>query len=146
MPQIDRVSDATPELRAAILAPLQAYSRLRGLVWQPTSLVLVLKEDTEVVGGLIGHYHWEWLQIEVLAVVKHLRGQGWGKRLMAEAEQIGVTAGCHHAWVDTFSFQAPGFYEKLGYRIFGELPEYPTGQTRFFLAKQLLVEGKPNQE
>ena len=39
--------------------------------------------------------------------------------------------------MDTFSFQARPFYEKLGYRVFGQLPDYPRGQTRYFLAKAL---------
>lgn len=137
MPTMERLAEATPEVRAAIVAPLNAYSRLRGFVWQPHPLVLALRENGEIVGGLLGHHHWEWLHVEILAVAKHLRGQGWGRRLLTEAEGLALAAGCHHAWVDTFSFQARPFYEKLGYRVFGELPDYPTGQTRFFLAKHL---------
>ena len=44
--------------------------------------------------------------------------------------------GCHSAWVETFSFQAPGFYRKLGYEPFGEL-DYPPGHKRIFLHKRL---------
>jgi hypothetical protein len=51
--------------------------------------------------------------------------------------RLALEAGCHHAWVDTFSFQARHLYEKLGYRLFGALPDYPRGQTRYFLAKDL---------
>ena len=47
-----------------------------------------------------------------------------------------VERGCHSVWVDTFSFQAPGFYPKLGYKVFGEL-DYPPGHKRIFLQKRL---------
>jgi hypothetical protein len=45
--------------------------------------------------------------------------------------------GCEYCWLDTFSFQAPGFYEKYGYTRFGELGEYPRGHKRFFYTKKI---------
>ena len=64
-----------------------------------------------------------------------LRGKGIGRKLMADAEARALERGCHSAWVDTFSFQAPGFYPKLGYEVFGEL-DYPPHK-RIFLQKRL---------
>ena len=55
---------------------------------------------------------------------------------MGDAEARALERGCHSAWVDTFSFQAPGFYPKLGYTVFGEL-DYPPGHKRIFLQKRL---------
>lgn len=69
------------------------------------------------------------------------RGRGWGRRLVGEAESLAVASGCHHAWVDTFSFQSRPFYERLGYRVFGVLPDYPRGETRYFLSKALPTRG-----
>jgi GNAT superfamily N-acetyltransferase len=138
MPQISRLPELTPAERAAIVAPLDAFSRARGFVWQPQPLALALRDEQGgIVGGLIGELQWGWLRIDILAVAEGLRGEGWGRRLLAEAEHGAAAAGCHHAWVDTFSFQARPFYEKRGYRVFGELPDYPSGQTRYFLAKAL---------
>jgi len=48
-----------------------------------------------------------------------------------------VWLACHSAWLDTFEFQARGFYERLGYSCFGELPNYPVGFSRYFLKKTL---------
>jgi hypothetical protein len=62
---------------------------------------------------------------------------------MGAAEGRAVERGCHSAWVDTFSFQAPGFYPKLGYEVFGEL-DYPPGHKRIFLQKRL--SGGPAQK
>ena len=45
--------------------------------------------------------------------------------------------GCRYAHLDTFSYQARPFYDRLGYRLFGELENYPPGHSRFFLRKQL---------
>ena len=140
MLRIERLAEASPTEKVAIVAPLDAFSRQQGFAWQPAPLVLALRaEGGSIAGGLIGELQWGWLRIEILAVAEEFRGDGWGRRLVAEAEQVAVQAGCHGSWVDTFSFQAPDFYLRLGYRVFGELPDYPTGQTRFFLAKRLTV-------
>ena len=77
-----------------------------------------------------------WLFIRYLWVSEALRGKGIGRKLMADAEARALERGCHSAWVDTFSFQAPGFYPKLGYTVFGEL-DYPPGHKRIFLQKRL---------
>ncbi len=138
MPRVDRLADPSAADRADILAPLDAFSRGRGYAWQPAALVLALRDDAgRVVGGLTGEVQWGWLRIDILAVAEALRGGGWGRRLVEAAEAAAVAAGCHGAWVDTFTFQSPGFYERLGYVPFGELPDYPTGQTRIFFRKRL---------
>ncbi len=138
MSRIDRIEDPTPEDRAAILAPLEGHGRDRGFVWRPEPLVLALRDDGgAIVGGLTGMLLWDWLRVDILAVDEGLRGRGWGTRLLAEAEAIAGAAGCRHAWLDTFSFQARPFYERHGYRVFGELADFPRGQARYFLAKDL---------
>jgi GNAT superfamily N-acetyltransferase len=142
VPTIDLLPEAPAAEQAAIVALLDEASRRLGFVWEVRPFVLALRDDRgAIVGGLIGELHWGWLRIRILAVAEALRGQGWGQRLIAEAERHARAAGCRHAWVDTFSFQARPFYERLGYRVFGELPDYPAGQTRFFLARQLGPEG-----
>jgi GNAT superfamily N-acetyltransferase len=66
----------------------------------------------------------------------HLRGAGLGRDLIGQAERIAIRRGCHSAYLDTFSFQARGFYEALGYTLFGTL-DYPPGHQRRFLQKRL---------
>jgi hypothetical protein len=56
---------------------------------------------------------------------------------MHRAEQEAVARGCHSAWLDTFEFQARGFYERIGYVCFGNLADYPVGFSRFFMRKSL---------
>lgn len=101
-------------------------------------LVILIRDAIgEIVGGLVGKTHWGWLFISHLWVTESLRGQGYGRELMLKAEQEAKKRYCAHAWLDTFSFQALGFYERLGYQIFGVLEDYPQEHKRYFLQKQI---------
>ena len=79
--------------------------------WRP--IAVFVRNDGEVVAGLAGETYCGWLFIKYLWVSEGLRGRGVGRELMARAEARARDRGCHSAWVDTFSFQAPGFYQKL---------------------------------
>jgi len=123
------------DCRLAITAPLGEFSAARGFEFRPIPICLSLREGDRIVGGLIGRTNWEWLYTETLAVATHLRSRGYGRQLMQTAEAIARTRNCVRAWVDTYSFQSPGFYERLGYRIFGALPSYPGAEQCIFLMK-----------
>lgn len=104
----------------------------------PQSLAVLLRgRGGGLRAGLDGFTYAGWLFIRYLWVHAELRHSGVGRRLMAEAERHARTLGCHSAWVDTFSFQAPGFYARLGYREFGRL-DYPPDHQRIFLKKPLV--------
>jgi GNAT superfamily N-acetyltransferase len=139
MPHMEPLDNPTQAEFDAILAPLDSSSRASGFVWRPEVLTLVVRDDAgQIVGGAMGETNWGWLHVRILAFAEELRGQRWGSRLMLEMERRAVARGCHHAWVDTFSFQARPFYEGLGYKVFGTLPDYPVGESRFFLSKALV--------
>lgn len=93
--------------------------------------------EQRVAGGVIGDIYWDWLFINLMFVKNGLRGRGYGQRLLALAEEEARKRGAMHAYLDTFSFQAPEFYQKCGYRVFGELLDFPAGHTRYFFTKQL---------
>jgi GNAT superfamily N-acetyltransferase len=93
--------------------------------------------DHEIVGGVIGATFWDWLYINLMWVREDLRGRGYGQRLLAMAEDEARKRGAKNAYLDTFSFQAPEFYKRYGYRVFGELQDFPAGQQRYFLQKRL---------
>ncbi len=116
---------------------LEAFNESRWPGHQPWKPLAVFARDGEtIVAGLAGETYSGWLFIKYLWVSEALRGGGVGRALMAAAEARAVERGCHSAWVDTFSFQAPGFYPKLGYEPFGEL-DYPPDFKRIFLRKRL---------
>jgi len=91
----------------------------------------------EVLGGLLGSLWGGWLYVQHLWVAAPLRGLGHGRRLMQAAERYAVERGCRNAHLDTSSFQAPAFYEKLGYQVFGSLEDFPPGHTKYFMKKRL---------
>jgi GNAT superfamily N-acetyltransferase len=97
----------------------------------------VLDGTGQAVGGASGHGSFDWLFLELLYVPKQLRGQGIGTRLMQHVEDFAIERGLTGVWLDTFSFQARPFYEKLGYSVFGTLDDHPIGGQRFFLRKRL---------
>src|SRR5437016_5268347 len=111
-----------PSLREAILRPLVDYnaSKVGPIIVEPLAVFLRHPESDAIIGGLWGHLAADWLSIELLYVPDELRARGIGSSLMRKAEEIAAKRGCVGVQLDTFSFQAPGFYEKLGYRAFGK--------------------------
>lgn len=101
--------------------------------------IFVRDDNAAIRAGLIGNCYAGWLFTNLLWVHADLRRQGVGRRLIGEAERHALAFGCHAAFVDTFSFQAPDFYQKLGYEVFGTL-DYAPDHRRFFLKKRLTSE------
>jgi GNAT superfamily N-acetyltransferase len=122
----------------AIAAPLQQFNNENGPPANYSSLVLqVLNAEGNVTGGLFGKIAYDWLHIEFLVVPESLRGQGMGRALMQQAESIALELGCTGIHLDTLAFQARGFYEKLGYTVFGTLDDFPKGGAHYFMSKRL---------
>ena len=103
-------------------------------------LVTSISPEDKIVAGLLAKLSYGWMFVDTLWVADNARGHGLGRRVLHAAENEARRNACTNAWVDTFSFQAQGFYEKCGYKIFGQLPDYPLGHTRYFLSKCLMSE------
>ena len=93
--------------------------------------------EGEIVGGALGEFYWDWFHLDLLWVKDELRGCGYGHRLLVATEHEAKKRGAKGVFLDTFSFQAPEFYLQHGYRVFGELSDFPPGHKRFFLTKEL---------
>ena len=102
----------------------------------PVSIFLRGTND-EVVGGLIGNIWARWLFVRDLWISEPERGHGWGSKLIAEAERYAIEKGAEASYLDTHSFQARPFYEKLGYKVFGVLEDHPPGHSHYWLTKKL---------
>lgn len=105
-------------------------------------LVIFLRDShtsspENIVGGLYGFIGLGWLNVSTLWVAEHLRGKGYGKAILTTAEREAIRQKCDYAYLFTFSFQSPNFYQKLGYEIFGVLDDFPPGYQRLFLKKKL---------
>jgi GNAT superfamily N-acetyltransferase len=98
--------------------------------------IFVRAEDRAIRAGVIGNCYAGWLHINLLWVAAELRRTGIGSFLMAAAEQHGRDFGCHSAWVETFTFQGPHFYPRLGYAEFAR-QDVPPGHARISFQKKL---------
>jgi GNAT superfamily N-acetyltransferase len=141
-PKLTMTDTPAPHLREAIVGPLIEFNNARAS--QPEnyrSLVIILSNpDTGgILGGLWGATNFAHLHVDLLFVPEELRGTGLGRKMLLQAEREAITRGCRGAWLDTYSFQAHGFYERLGYTVFGILNDYPPGQHRIFLYKELVT-------
>ncbi len=139
--QIEVTAAPSTSDREAILAGLLTFICVEaGVIGMPLA-VLVRDEADAVVGGLTGRTSAAWLFVELLWLPEALRGTGLGTRVMVAAEAEAVQRGCIGAHLDTYDFQAPGFYRKLGYEIFGSIEDHPPGHTRFWMRKRFADPG-----
>jgi GNAT superfamily N-acetyltransferase len=97
----------------------------------------IRNEQREIIAGLSG---WTWAQacqIQTLWVHESLRGQGYGERLLQAAEEEAHARGCKIIFLESYSFQAPAFYQKHGYQLAYQLEDFPPGHQYNFLIKRL---------
>ncbi len=99
--------------------------------------VQVTDAEGELIGGLSA---WVWgglCGIHLLWVREDSRAAGWGAKLVRAAEEEAVRRGCDRATVSSYTFQAPGFYERQGYTEVGRVPGMPGGHADVYLYKEL---------
>lgn len=139
---------ASGEREDALVEALIGYNRACSPLWeqnhdarfQPMPLqFFVLDGGGVLLGGLTGRTHGlrAWLEISTLWVNEDHRGRGIGRELMERAEEGARQRGCLYARLATSTFQAPGFYEKLGYVLYGSLEDCPPGDTSLYYRKDL---------
>jgi GNAT superfamily N-acetyltransferase len=134
------VTDAPGErAEAAIRDGLSAYNfEKAGYRDQRPLAILVSDPDTgEVVGGLLGRTSMGLLYIDRFFLPETMRRQGLGTKVLSAAEEEGARRGCSRAVLSTLSFQAPGFYERMGWQVLGRIDCDPPGHTRFTMTKTL---------
>lgn len=140
-PKITLTDTQDPAVAQAMVKLLMAFNNAgSGWVYDGRPLVVQVSdpETDELLGGVWGSTSYDYLHVDMLFLPEHLRRRGLGTQLLRQAEAEAIRRGCHGSYLDTFDFQATGFYEKLGYSVFGVLEENPPGHTRFFLSRRLL--------
>lgn len=93
----------------------------------------------ELVGGCSGSTVdvWHWLTVDVMWVRPSHRGEGLGRGLLAAVEEQARERGCRWAKLNTWDFQAPEFYARSGYHVYGRETDYPPGHTNYLMRKDL---------
>ncbi len=123
--------------RREIIKGLRAFNARALGKFEFKPLSITLRHRGAIVGGLVGETYLGWMFIALFWVADEFRGQGFGSKIMRAAEKEARGRGVKNVYVDTFSFQSPGFYEKLGYREFGRLDGFPAGHHRSWMTKAL---------
>lgn len=138
-PQIALTDSEDKALREVLSNGLRGYNDEKiGLHDRQDLTIRVTDPETgEPIGGLVGRTSLGVLFVDLVYLPKSLRGTGTGSRILAMAEEEGRKRGCSKAVLFTISFQAPEFYKKLGWQVFGEIAPNPPGATRIYLTKDL---------
>lgn len=99
--------------------------------------VFARNQTKNIVGGIRAICFWNTLHIELLWLSESCRGKGVGKELIESAENFAKENGCEKVFVETTSWQAKPFYEKIGYKLIATLNDRPKGHASHYLTKKL---------
>ena len=113
---------------------IRSYNRSKREAAESEPLNIYVEDDSgELMAGLVGETFGNWLEIEYLFVKEDLRAQGIGSQLLQQAESEAKKRNCCFAFVNTYQFQAPAFYQRHGYKEVFTLKDYPyTGQRHYY--------------
>ena len=113
---------------------IRSYNRSKREAAECEPLNLYVEDEQgQLLAGLVAETFGNWLEIEYLFVKEDLRGQGIGSQLLQQAESEAKKRNCRFAFVNTYQFQAPDFYQKYGYKEVFTMKEYPyTGQRHYY--------------
>ncbi len=132
-------ADTSEETAKAIEEGLASFNRrATGIAVEAVPLNLAVRDvEGKLCGGIVGRTYTDTLYFSVVWMDEPMRGQGHGRALMTKAEEEGRRRGARVAWLTTLSWQARPFYEKLGYRVFGDMPVMGGEHTRYMMRKDL---------
>ena len=130
--------EPNPEDKQALIDGMLAYHQAKGYPRKKERFSVFLKDESgKVLGGAMVAFEWNGMQIQTLWVDDSIRHQGWGSKLMQLVEEEAIKRSCTIAFTDTFTWQAPEFYSKLGYSLYGELKDLPKGNSLSYFYKKL---------
>jgi GNAT superfamily N-acetyltransferase len=119
-------------------AGLKSYNESFTGASESSEFVVTVRDSKgKFLGGVYCVVYWNALFVKWVWLDESVRKTSLGTTLMRDAEAEGKRRGATMSHLDTFSFHARGFYEKLGYRVFGTL-DYPgTDFQRHYMTKAL---------
>ena len=134
---IELTSNPTSEDESTVIEGTRAFNQLHMPKDVEPLCVFDRLENGEIIAGLTGKTYWNYLEVAFLWVADSHRNQGRASAIMKVAEEEAIRRGCHNILLDTYSFQALEFYEKLGYSEFGILDDFSGDRSRHYLHKRL---------
>lgn len=129
-----RLENSESQKAQEIEGLIRSYNRSKREAAESEPLNIYVEDDSgELMAGLVAETFGNWLEIEYLFVKEDLRGQGIGSQLLQQAESEAKKRNCLFAFVNTYQFQAPAFYQKHDYKEVFSLKDYPyTGQRHYY--------------
>lgn len=98
----------------------------------------ITDDEDHVIGGCIMEIDsWKVAELDILWVDEEYRRQGLGSALIREAERAAREKGCYAMTLGTFDFQARPLYEKHGYKVVGNIKDWPKGHENYSMMKRL---------
>ncbi|WP_421858315.1 GNAT family N-acetyltransferase [Oricola sp.] len=141
MIEISTIEGEDEALEQRLQGMLDTHAERNGTAFDPQTVGFVARDgDGAFLGGLYDRGQLGWFFIKLLALEARARQTGVGGRLLAEAEAHARASGLIGVFLDTYEFEAPGFYAKLGYKEFGRLPPVGGHPQRMWFAKTFGVE------
>lgn len=129
---------ATEEERKYVNAALKTHAGQVGGIHAESGTISVLAlQDDELIGAVMGPVFWNWFLADLVWVAESERGHGIGKELMQTAERQARAKGLTGIYLWSGSWQAPGFYERLGYEQYATFNDFPPGHQRLGFRKYL---------
>ncbi|MCL4266565.1 MAG: GNAT family N-acetyltransferase [Anaerolineae bacterium] len=104
--------------------------------YQPLA-IFVPDSQNQLIAGISGYTWGGCCEIAFLWVHPDYQHRGYGRHLLQTAEREAVSRGCQVIVLNSYSFQAPGFYQQSGYSISGIDEDCPPGHRRYHLQKWL---------
>jgi len=137
-----KIEECSAEERKIVLDGLYNYNMEHVPATNPDNWIpyeyIVRNENKEIIAGILSTLgYWNGLEIKILWVKDEYRKSGIGSKLLSETENNAKANGALVSFLDTFDFQAKEFYLKKGYKIFGQLDDFPIGHKRYYLQKRL---------
>jgi GNAT superfamily N-acetyltransferase len=136
MPKIS-VERTIGKTKKAVLGGLIGYNTEKMGKQKYKRFAISLREGDKIVGGIVGEVWSTVLFIQFFWMEQKLRGNGHGTKLIKAIEDEARRFGAARSYLDTMSFQAPGFYRSCGYEEFGSIEGYQGGVTRHWFTKSL---------
>lgn len=141
--------NVSSEDTAFVWEKIREFNRLTGPMlkfppYEPFG-ILARDQNNSIVAGIITRLYLKAMFVEVFWIDEQYRRKGIGSELLNTAENYAKNAGCTFVHLDTFSFQAIGFYKKCGYSVFAVIDDYPDDIKRYYLKKSLVSvdKGRP---
>lgn len=93
-------------------------------------------DNDKLIGGAIGFVEYNWYFLDLLYIDEEYRNRNIGTNLIKEIEKFALKEHLTGVRMETWNFQAKGFYEKNGYSVFGEIKNCPPGTIDYHLKKE----------